>query len=295
MKNSKFRGLGVALVTPFDQKGAIDFDALAGIVDHVIEGGVDYLVTLGTTSETPTLSHPERAVVAAFIRDRCAGRVPVVVGMGGNDTAKLVREIEAFDFTGFSAVLSVVPYYNKPTQEGMFRHFRAVAEASPLPVILYNIPGRTGANLAAETTIRIAREVPNVIGIKEASGNIAQIEAIVKGAPEGFLVISGDDAMVLPLVSIGGHGVISVLANVLPREFARMVHTALDEGVARAKGLEEDFSEICPLLFTEGSPTGIKTALSVRGLCRPTMRLPLVEGTPALREAMTKALSGFAK
>ncbi|MDR2890836.1 MAG: 4-hydroxy-tetrahydrodipicolinate synthase [Alistipes sp.] len=293
MRNSKFKGIGVALATPFDSKGEVDFDALGRIVDHVIEGGVDFLVALGTTAETPTLSRAERAAVAKYIGERNAGRKPLVLGMGGNDTAGLCADIKAFDTAGFDAILSVAPYYNKPTQEGLFRHYRAVAEASPLPVILYNIPGRTGVNITAETTLRIARQVPSVIGVKEASGDIDQMKAILAQAPEDFLVISGDDAMVLPLVEAGGHGLISVLANALPAQTGRMVHAALDGDTASARAMEPDLAAIIPLLFAEGNPTGVKTALDILGVCRPDMRLPLVEGSPALRAEMTKYLAPF--
>ncbi len=286
----KFKGVGVALVTPFDERGAIDFEALGRLVDSIVEGGIDYLVALGTTAETPTLTHPERAGVAAYIRERNAGRVPLVIGKGGNDTARLCAELREMDPAGFDAVLSVTPYYNKPSQEGLFRHYRAVAEASPLPVILYNVPSRTGVNMSAETTLRIAREVPNVIGVKEACGEISQIKEIVEKAPEGFLVISGDDAMTLPVMSVGGHGVISVLANAFPVEFSRMVHTAEEKSVARAQAIWADLENMCHLLFAEGSPTGVKTALSIKGLCRPDVRLPLVEGSERLRAAMREII-----
>ncbi len=283
---SRFKGVGVALVTPFDGEGRIDFEALGRLVESVTAGGVDFLVVLGTTAETPTLSGEERAAVAAFIKDKNAGRLPLVIGKGGNDTAKLCDELRNPATTaGYDAVLSVTPYYNKPSQEGLFRHYRAVAEASPLPVILYNVPSRTGVNMSAATTIRIAREVPNVIGIKEACGDIAQIEAILKGVPEGFLVISGDDGMTLDTMSAGGVGVISVLANVLPEPFCRMVHSAAGD-VAGARAIWAGLEETGRLLFAEGSPTGIKTALALRGVCRADVRLPLVEGSAALREAL---------
>jgi 4-hydroxy-tetrahydrodipicolinate synthase len=288
MKN-KFTGLGVALVTPFDENGHVDSAALARMVDHVIDGGVDYIVALGTTAETPTLSHPERASVAATIRAKTAGRVPLVIGMGGNDTARLTSELRELDPTGFDAVLSATPYYNKPSQEGLFRHYKAVAAASPLPVILYNVPSRTGVNMTAETTLRIAREVPGVIGIKEACGEISQIKAIVDGAPEGFLVISGDDAMTLPAMSVGGVGVISVLANVLPEPLSRMVHTAR-ESIARAQGIWADMEDMCHLIFAEGSPAGVKTALAIKGLCRADVRLPLVEGSERLIASMRESM-----
>jgi 4-hydroxy-tetrahydrodipicolinate synthase len=287
---SKFTGVGVALVTPFDEAGAVDFAALDRLVDHVVEGGVDYIVALGTTAETPTLSHGERAAVAAAIRSRTAGRVPLVLGKGGNDTAKLCEELREIDPTGFDAILSVTPYYNKPSQEGLYRHYRAVAQASPLPVILYNVPGRTGVNMSAETTLRIAREVPGVVGVKEACGEISQIKEIVKGAPEGFLVISGDDGMTLPVVSVGGHGVISVMANLLPGPLSRMFLTARTS-VAKAQSIWADLEETGHLLFSEGNPAGVKTALAVRGLCRATVRLPLVEGSARLREALEKTLA----
>lgn len=284
-----FKGVGVALVTPFDENGKVDFEALSRLVESVISGGVDYLVALGTTAETPTLDHRERAEVAAHICRQAAGRVPLVLGKGGNDTAKLCEELQGMDPTGFDAVLTVTPYYNKPSQEGLYRHYRAVAEASPLPIILYNVPGRTGVNMSAETTLRIAREVPNVVGIKEAGGDIGQIKEIVKGAPEGFLVLSGDDAMTLSVMSVGGHGVISVIANAFPEPFSRMVHTA-QTSVARAQAIWADLEEMGHLLFAEGNPAGVKTALAIRGICRPDVRLPLVEGSERLRAAMMAAM-----
>ncbi len=289
---SNFTGLGVALVTPFDQAGEVDYDALGRLVDNVIDGGVDYIVALGTTAETPTMTHAERNGVARFIRERNAGRVPLVIGMGGNDTIKLCGQLRNFDPTGFDAVLSVTPYYNKPSQEGLYRHYKAVAEASPLPVILYNVPSRTGVNMSAETTLRIAREVPNVIAVKEACGEISQMQDIVKGAPEGFLVLSGDDAMTLPLMSVGGHGVISVVANAFPERFSQMVHTA-QKSVAKAQAIWADFEYLCPMLFVEGNPTGIKTALSVKGVCRADVRLPLVEASGKLRAAMEAAIKEY--
>lgn len=288
MKN-KFTGLGVALVTPFREDGDVDFDALGRLVDNVIEGGVDFIVALGTTAETPTLTHAERDAVAGFVKKRNAGRLPLVIGMGGNNTAKLCERLRNFDPTGFDAVLSVTPYYNKPNQEGLFRHYQAVCTVSPLPVVLYNVPSRTGVNMSAETTLRIAREVPNVIAIKEACGEISQMQEIVKGAPEGFSVLSGDDGMTLPLISVGGHGVISVVANVFPEKYSQMVHIAM-KSVAKAQAIWADFEELCPILFAEGNPTGIKTALSIKGVCRPDVRLPLVEGSERLREVMDKAI-----
>ncbi len=280
---NRFNGLGVALVTPFDKKCAIDTAALERLIDHVIEGGVDYIVALGTTAETPTLSHDERKEVANIIRNCTAGRVPLVIGMGGNDTAKLCAEIKTMDTEGFSAILSVAPYYNKPSQEGIFRHYQAVADSSPLPIILYNIPGRTGVNMTAATTLRIAHEIPNIIGMKEASGDIEQMREIIAGAPMGFVVLSGDDGMTLPLMKTGGGGVISVLANVLPRETAKMVRLATKGDFDGAEKIWAGLDEACGLLFAEGNPTGVKTALSVKKLCRADVRLPLVAGSDKLR------------
>lgn len=289
-----FRGVGVALVTPFAECGSIDFEALGRVVDNVIAGGADYLVVLGTTAETPTLSHPERELVAKFIAGRTAGRLPLVIGMGGNDTARLCESLRGMDPAGFSAVLSVTPYYNKPTQEGLFRHFEAVAAASPLPVILYNVPSRTGVNMTAATTLRIAREVRGVCGVKEACGQISQMKEIVDGAPEGFAVLSGDDAMALPLISVGGHGVISVAANALPEKFCAMVHTAMSDSIAKAQGIWADFEDLCPLLFAEGNPAGIKGALSLKGVCRSDVRLPLVEASASLLDQLSKAIDDHA-
>lgn len=308
MKN-KFNGLGVALVTPFavdgengadttgtangagtgtgTGTGAVDFVALERLVDYVIAGGVDYIVALGTTAETPTLSRSERAQVAKTIRERAGGRVPLIIGMGGNNTAALCEELRAGELTkGFDAVLSVVPYYNKPSQDGLYQHFKAVCEASPLPVVLYNIPGRTGVNMLPQTTLRIAREVRNAVGVKEASGNIDQMRAIIEGAPNDFLVLSGDDGMTIPLMRAGGHGVISVIANVLPREFAAVVGKAKEGDFASAERLWAPLDDVCKLLFAEGNPTGVKTALAARGICSADVRLPLVKGTDELQSAI---------
>lgn len=291
---AKFAGLGVALVTPFTHSGSIDFEALDRLVDSVIAGGVDYIVALGTTAETPTLSHAERVDAAAAIRRRAAGRVPLVMGMGGNDTAKLCADLRAADLSGFDAVLSVTPYYNRPSQEGLFQHYRAVAQASPLPVILYNVPSRTGVNMLAQTTLRIAREVANVIGVKEACGQMDQMKALIEGAPEGFLVLSGDDGMTIPCISSGGDGVISVIANAFPAEFSEVVRT-MNHDVERARGLWARLEEVCRLLFTEGNPVGVKAALAIRGVCRADVRLPLVEASEELKKAMETEICAIVK
>lgn len=279
---SEFTGLGVALATPFDRNGAVDLAALGRLVERVVTGGADYIVALGTTAETPTLNHAERAAVAAFVREKTAGRVRLMLGMGGNDTSKLCAELKALDPTGWDAILTVAPYYNKPSQEGLFRHYAAVAEAAPRGVMMYNIPGRTGVNMTAETTLRIARRVPNIIGVKEASGNIDQIARVIDGAPEGFLVVSGDDAMTIEVVRRGGAGVISVMANAFPAEMRRV---ARGDGQAWAK-----LEKICPLLFAEGSPVGLKALLDALGVCGDTVRLPLVEASDALRNLIKERL-----
>ncbi len=286
MKNNtrdNLQGVGVALVTPFGSDGGVDYAALGRLVDYVIEGGVNYLVALGTTAETPTLSCDEKRAVFDFVRTRNAGRLPLVVGIGGNDTSKVVSDLKSWDFAGVEAVLSVTPYYNRPSQEGLYQHYKAVAAASPRPVILYNVPPRTGVNLTAETTLRLAREVPNLAGIKEACGDIVQIKEILSGRPAGFRVISGDDGMALPLIEAGGDGVISVAANAYPKQLAEMVGAALDGDKALASKLETTLTEPIEALFAEGNPTGIKTTLAVRGIAENRLRLPLVAGSDALR------------
>ncbi len=289
----KLAGAGVAMVTPFTDEGRIDYDALARMIDYVIEGGVDYIVALGTTAETPTLYLPERAAIAMFITDHIAGRVPLVMGCGGNSTSEVLDQLREFDLRGADAILSVTPYYNKPSQEGLYQHFRTVAEHSPLPVILYNIPGRSGVNMTAQTTLRCARDLKNVIGIKEASGDIGQMQRILDERPEGFLVLSGDDSMAVELMRRGGDGVISVAANAFPRKFMRCVELAEAgdfEGAERAYGV---LSEAVHALFEEGNPVGVKCALSEMGLIGPTMRLPLVEGSQALREKFRRLIAEY--
>jgi len=262
----------------------VDYEALARMIDYVIDGGVDYIVALGTTAETPTLYMPERAVIAMFITNQIAGRVPLVMGCGGNSTSEVLDQLREFDLRGADAILSVTPYYNKPSQEGLYQHFRTVSEHSPLPVILYNIPGRSGVNMTAGTTLRIARDFPNVIGIKEASGRIDQIEQILRERPEGFLVLSGDDGMTLDVMQRGGDGVISVAANAFPHRFMRCVNLAKTGDFDAARSEYAALDEAVEALFEEGNPVGVKCALAEMGKIGPTMRLPLVEGSPALRE-----------
>lgn len=281
------------MITPFTPDGRVDYEALARMIDYVIDGGVDYIVALGTTAETPTLYMPERAVIAMFVTNHIAGRVPLVMGCGGNSTSEVLDQLREFDLRGADAILSVTPYYNKPSQEGLYQHFRTVSEHSPLPVILYNIPGRTGVNMTAETTLRIARDMKNVIGIKEASGDIGQMQRILDNRPEGFLVLSGDDGIAVDLMRRGGDGVISVAANAFPRRFMAAIDRAKAgdfEGAARAF---EPLSEAVEALFAEGNPVGVKCALSVMGLIGDRMRLPLVSGSDALRARFEKLISEY--
>lgn len=269
-------GMGVALVTPFTKNKNIDFTALERVVEHVVTNGADFLVVLGTTGETPTLSQQEKTSVKTFIKKTVRGRVPLVIGMGGNNTAEIVLQLQSEDLSGYSAILSVVPPYNKPSQEGLYFHFKTIAEASPLPVILYNVPGRTGANLDADTTLRLAREVPNIVGIKEASGNMRQIERLLLEKPDGFTIISGDDGMTYPLMTLGAQGVISVLGNAYPREFADMVHLCLEGNYIEAVDIHNRFIEIIRLLFTDGNPAGVKCVMHDMGLIENELRLPLI-------------------
>jgi 4-hydroxy-tetrahydrodipicolinate synthase len=271
----------------------VDYQALARMLDYVIEGGVDYIVALGTTAETPTLYMPERAVIAMYITDHIRGRVPLVMGCGGNSTSEVLDQLREFDLRGADAILSVTPYYNKPSQEGLYQHFRTVSEHSPLPVILYNIPGRSGVNMTAETTLRIARDFPNVIGIKEASGNIEQMQQILDNRPEGFLVLSGDDGMTLDLMRRGGDGVISVAANAFPQRFMECISLAKRGAFDEADRAFGRLREAVDALFAEGNPVGVKCALASMGLIGPTMRLPLVEGSEALRSRFEKLIAEY--
>lgn len=294
MDSSRLRGMGVALTTPFKPDESIDYDTLDFHIDYLVESGADYIVALGTTAETPTLSHEEKKQLEAHILDRVAGRIPVVVGIGGNNTRALVEEIKATERLGeFAAILSVVPYYNKPSQEGMYRHFSAIAEASPIPVILYNIPGRSGVNMSVDTIIRLAREYPGkIMGVKEASGNIEQVSLIITRRPEGFLVLSGDDSLAHTIIGKGGDGVISVLGNAYPRQFADMIHLSLDpERHDEATPLHQRFSALYSLLFKDGNPSGIKCLLHhlFPRYCE-VLRLPLVPVTDTTRQTLAKEL-----
>ena len=286
----KLKGLGVALVTPFTDSGEVDYAALDRLVDYVTEGGVDYLVVMGTTGETPTLTLPERVAVLRAVKARNAGKLPLVVGVGGNDTARVVELIDQTNLDGVDAILSVTPFYNKPSQRGLFEHYKYIAERSPRPIILYNVPGRTGVNMEAETTLRIARECPNVVAIKEASGNLEQINRVIEGAPEGFLVISGDDSLALPIMKSGGVGVISVAANAFPRYFSELINAQAEGGSEVNDAKFEKIRPTIKMLFAEGNPPGVKAALAVRGVVRNNLRLPLVEVSEELYEALRKSI-----
>ena len=276
MARNIFRGLGIALVTPFKTDGSIDFDALDRLVEYQIKGGADFLCIMGTTAETPTLSREEKRLLREHLVERVAGRVPLLMGCGGNNTIAIIHELQTEDWTGIDGILSVCPYYNKPSQEGLYQHFAAIAQASPVPVVLYNVPGRTGVNMTAETTLRLARDYENIVAIKEASGNITQMDDIIKDKPQGFDVISGDDGITFPLITLGAVGVISVIGNALPAEFSRMVRLALKGEYSSSLTIHHKFTELFKLLFVDGNPAGVKAMLSEIGLIENVLRLPLV-------------------
>ena len=279
------RGTGVALVTPFNSRGAIDFDALGKVIDFVIDGGVEYLITLGTTGETPTLSKREKTDLIQYTYDRARNRVPVVVGIGGNNTAELINDLEHFPLDEAVAILSASPYYNKPSQEGIFQHYKALAESSPKPLLLYNVPGRTGRNVTANTTLRLANEVDNIAGIKEASGDMIQCMQILRDKPEDFIVVSGDDALALPQLACGMDGVISVAANCFPKQFSEMVRLGLKGDFVSAKLVNDELIEGYDILFVENNPAGVKAFLAEEGLIENHLRLPL---TPLSSEVMKR-------
>ena len=276
MAQINLKGMGVALITPFKDDESIDFDALSKLIEYQIQNGIDYLVVLGTTAETPTLTEQEKNEVLSFVIERVKERIPIVLELGGNNTRGIVERLKTESFQGVDAILSVVPYYNKPSQEGIYQHYKAIASATKLPVILYNVPGRTGVNMTAETTLRLAREFDNIVAIKEASGNITQMDDIIKNKPKDFMVISGDDGITFPLITLGAVGVISVIGNAFPREFSRMVRLALEGDYANALLIHHKFTELFELLFVDGNPAGVKSILSSMGYIRNRLRLPLV-------------------
>ncbi len=288
------RGTGVALVTPFKQNMEIDFPALERVINYVIDNGAEYVVTLGTTGETPTLSKDEKIELILFTYQVVNDRVPVVVGIGGNNTLSLIKDLETFPLHKAAAVLSASPYYNKPSQEGIYQHYKALAEVSPKPIILYNVPGRTGRNMTAQTTLRLAHEFKNIIGIKEASGDLSQAMQILKDKPADFLVLSGDDNLALPQMACGMDGIISVIANCMPKQFAEMVRLSLQNNFAAAKLLNDQMLEAYDLLFAENNPAGVKAFLAELGLIENNLRLPVVPLSEGLHAAVTKYLQRLA-
>ena len=279
MADKKLTGMGVALITPFKQDESIDYDALARLVEHLLKNQADYLVVCGTTAETPTLTDEERDELTRFVIHRVAGRCPIVLGVGGNNTRAVVQRLERENLSGVDAILSVTPYYNKPSQEGLYQHYAAIAQASPVPVVLYNVPGRTGVNMTADTTLRLAHDFPRICAVKEASGNFTQIDDIIKRKPTDFQVISGDDGITFPLITLGAVGVISVIGNAFPREFGRMVRLALAGDYDNARLIHHHFTELFQLLFVEGNPAGVKSMLALMGFIENKLRLPLVPNT----------------
>ncbi|MDD2436222.1 MAG: 4-hydroxy-tetrahydrodipicolinate synthase [Massilibacteroides sp.] len=276
MADINLKGMGVALITPFKEDESVDYDALIRLVDYQLQNGTDYLVVLGTTAETPTLTEDEKKKIISLVVSKVKGQIPIVLGVGGNCTRSVVEKLKNDNFEGIDAVLSVTPYYNKPSQEGLYQHYKAVSEATRLPLVLYNVPGRTGVNMTAETTLRIAREFKNVIAVKEASGNITQMDDIIKNKPANFNVISGDDGITFPLITLGAIGVISVIGNAFPREFSRMVRLGLASDYDNARTIHHSFTELFDLLFVDGNPAGVKSMLNAMGFIENKLRLPLV-------------------
>ena len=310
MIQTRLKGMGVALITPFKEDESVDYDALMRLVDYQLQNNTDFLCVLGTTAETPTLTEEEKKKIKKMVIERVNGRIPILLGVGGNNTRAIVETLKNDDFTGVDAILSVVPYYNKPSQEGIYQHYKAISEATDLPIVLYNVPGRTGVNMKAETTLRIARDFKNVIAvnmkaettlriardfknviaIKEASGDISQMDDIIKNKPANFDVISGDDGITFPLITLGAVGIISVIGNAFPREFSRMVRLALQGDYANALTIHHKFAELFKLLFVDGNPAGVKAMLNVMGMIENKLRLPLVPTRITTFEAMRKIL-----
>ncbi|MBL4624037.1 MAG: 4-hydroxy-tetrahydrodipicolinate synthase [Flavobacteriales bacterium] len=287
---SKFKGTGVAIVTPFTEDREIDYPGLENLVNYLIDGGIDYLVVQGTTGESPTLSKQEKVEVLGFVHRANKERLPIVFGIGGNNTMAVLEDLKYYDSSKFDAILSVCPFYNKPTQEGIYQHYKAIAGVAPKPIILYNVPGRSVVNMTAETTLRLANEFDNIIAVKEASGNIEQIQKIIDNRPNNFLVISGDDPITVPLIKMGGGGVISVVANALPQSFSDMVNEALAGNFESAQVVQNGFDHVTNLMFKEGNPAGVKAALDILGVCSVHVRLPLVKMSDAGYQEMAVEL-----
>lgn len=286
----KIRGTGVAVITPFKNDLSIDFAALGRVINHVIDGGVNYIVALGTTGESVTLSREEKKAIISYFIEIIDKKVPLIVGIGGNNTQEIINFVRQADLNGVDGILSVAPYYNKPGQRGLYEHFKAIATSSPLPVILYNVPGRTGCNISSDTCLSLALKFDNIVAVKEASGDIAQIMRIIKGKPESFSVISGDDMMILPVIAAGGAGVISVLANAFPSQTSEIVNLALKSNFKSARDIQFRFMEMIELLFIDGNPSGVKAMMSIMNICKNTVRLPLVPVSKPVMERIQKAV-----
>lgn len=295
MNKSIFNGTGVALITPFRKQDTIDFSRLEGLINNIIKNGVDYIVALGTTSEAATMTETERNAVKDFIIEATSGRVPIVLGIGGNNTLNVCDTIAQTNFDGISGILSVAPFYNKPNQRGLLQHFRQIAEASPVPVIIYNVPGRTGVNISAETTLQLANECPNIVGIKEASGNLQQVMEILRSKPTHFKVISGDDSLTYPMMTLGASGVISVMANALPKDMSDMVHFALKGDFKKALPLHYKMLPLMNAIFEEGNPTGIKSLLETQNMIINHLRLPLVKASKPLQNKLASLYYGISQ
>jgi 4-hydroxy-tetrahydrodipicolinate synthase len=291
----RIKGTGVAIVTPFKNDSSIDFTAFGRVIDHVINGGVNYIVAMGTTGESVTLTKDEKQAIISYVVESVENRVPLVVGIGGNNTQEVINCIRHSDLTGVDGILSVAPYYNKPSQRGLFQHFKAIATCSPVPVIIYNVPGRTCSNISSETCLQLANECENIIGIKEASGDISQIMRIIKGKPENFSVISGDDILTIPIIAAGGSGVISVLANVYPAQCSELVNHSLKNNFKSAREIQFRFMEIIELLFIDGNPSGAKAMLNIMNICQNTLRLPLVPVSRTNYSRIQKAMEEINK
>ncbi len=292
--NEKLTGTGVALVTPFAADKSVDYKALAKLVTHVMKGRVEYLVVLGTTGESVTLTRDERQKVVATVVQTVLGKMPVVLGLGGNNTQEILDALkDPYDFKYVDAILSVSPYYNKPSQRGIYEHYKAIAQKSPKPIILYNVPARTGSNISAETTLKLAKDFKNIIGIKEASGNLEQCMKIIKNRPKDFLVISGDDMLTIPICAVGGNGAISVVANAFPKDYSHMTRMILSEDVVEAKRVMYKLTDIIEQLFADGNPAGIKAALEVLNVCKSVLRLPLVNVNPETQKKIEELVKAY--
>ena len=290
MAHNIFKGLGIALITPFTSEGRVDYDALKRLIEYQLANGADFLCILATTGEAPCLTQQERDDITAFIRERVAGRVPILKYCGGNNTSAVVEEIKTTDWTGIDGILSICPYYNKPSQEGIYQHFKAIAEVSPLPIVLYNVPGRTGVNMKPETIVRLANDFTNIVGVKEASGSMEQVDEIIKNKPHRFDVISGDDALTFSMVASGAAGVISVIGNALPKEFSRMIRLEFNGEYEPARKIHHKFTELYSLLFIDGNPAGCKALLNDMGMIENVLRLPLVPTTITTKQKMAAIL-----